>query len=163
MLKSRRVFSPMSAPSSKGPGGRFSGRPRKQADHLMLAQEGLAAPPPAENLEEESDSRIGCIKRPSPEPMALMAQRVLQRAKSSLPKDFLSLLRERPKYFEQAKARLRIGSDGRVLEVELISTGPLHDRRYRSVRKFFQALRFSPRPNRGEIWVELKLDTPHLR
>ena len=94
--------------------------------------------------------------------MARLKQ-VLIKSKSSLPIDFLSLLRERPKYFAGAKARLRIGSDGQVLEVRLVSNGPLHDRRYRAVRRFYMGLKFSPRAQNGDIWVEFKLDAPYLK
>ena len=79
MLKSRRTFSPMAAPSVRGPGASFSGRGRKQGDHLGLAKEGAAALRPSEELEEDSNPGIGCIKRASPEPLAVMAASARER------------------------------------------------------------------------------------
>ena len=164
MLKSHRAFSRGPGQGIRGPQASFSGRTRGQADHLVVSSKGPAMPVRAEALEEAEDESLSLTlaTQPALTPTERI-KRVLVKAKSSLPADFLSLLRERPKYFAEAKARLRIGPNGRVLEVELVSAGPLHDRRYRAVRRFFKGLRFSSRPQKGDIWVEFLLDAPYLK
>ena len=120
--------------------------------------------PELEELEESVESSTA-LARESKKPVIIRKfayNRVLKQAKNQLPQGYLSLLREKPAYFEGTKARLRVGQDGRVLEVQLISEGPLHDRRYRAVRLFFRSLKFFERPGGGEIWVEFKLNSPFL-
>ncbi|MEC9464168.1 MAG: VWA domain-containing protein, partial [Myxococcota bacterium] len=165
MLKSRRAMSQGRIGGVIGPAASFSGRTRSTADHLVISSKGPVQPPVTGTPDRAEEENRGAHSLASGLTQARMARlkQVLIKSKSSLPIDFLSLLRERPKYFAGAKARLRIGSDGQVLEVRLVSNGPLHDRRYRAVRRFYMGLKFSPRPQNGDIWVEFKLDAPYLK
>jgi len=165
---SRQSLSIPGATGCRGPcpQASFSGRHVQKGSHI-----GRRRPTPAlslEDVEEESDAMVPPLHEPLTQKIkalrpAMSVRRVLEQAKNRLPKAFLSLLKERPTYFRGAKARLRVDASGRVLEVELVADGPLHDRRYGPVRRFFRSLKFSKRQKGGEIWIEFALDSPFLR